>query len=325
VSDVEQVPAARPGQDRGGSRWHALPERGSPIMVSVLVAIARWLGRRAAGVVLYGIAVWYVALHPGVRRSSRDFLRRVKGRGTLRDVYRNVLAFSRVALDRIWLVSGDYRAFDIHVEGGEHLLALRDGGKGALLLMAHLGSFEAMRTLGRDNDFRVAMLGYFKNTERLNAVIQRFDRSGQTALIGIRPGDPSAVLEVEERIGRGEVVGTMADRVGFDARVARVPFLGGEACFPTGPYLLAHALRCPAYLCFALFRAPNRYELHCEPFADAIVLPRGAAREEAVKALAARYAVRLEHYCRAYPDNWFNFYDFWASAPPAPGAPPEAA
>ena len=28
-------------------------------------------------------------------------------------------------------------------------------------------------------------------------------------------------------------------------------------------------------------------------------------------ALAIAYAQRLEHYARAAPYNWFNFYDFW--------------
>ena len=30
-----------------------------------------------------------------------------------------------------------------------------------------------------------------------------------------------------------------------------------------------------------------------------------------LRALAARYAARLEEHCRAHPDNWFNFFDFW--------------
>jgi predicted LPLAT superfamily acyltransferase len=27
--------------------------------------------------------------------------------------------------------------------------------------------------------------------------------------------------------------------------------------------------------------------------------------------IMSRYVARLEHYCRAAPFNWFNFYDFW--------------
>ena len=39
------------------------------------------------------------------------------------------------------------------------------------------------------------------------------------------------------------------------------------------------------------------------------------------------YAERLEHHARRAPDNWFNFYDFWAppAQPPTPASPPRAA
>ena len=84
-----------------------------------------------------------------------------------------------------------------------------------------------------------------------------------------------------------------------------------QARFPSGPFLLAHLLNCPVYLVFALFTEPNRYDVHCELFADAIRLPR-ATREESVRAYAQKYASRLEHYVREAPQNWFNFYDFWS-------------
>ena len=86
--------------------------------------------------------------------------------------------------------------------------------------------------------------------------------------------------------------------------------MGGRIELPTGPYVLASVLKCPIYLTFGLYQAPNRYDLYCEPFADDIVLPRGD-REPALRALAQRYAERLEHYCRLAPDNWFNFADTW--------------
>ena len=71
-------------------------------------------------------------------------------------------------------------------------------------------------------------------------------------------------------------------------------------------------LKCPIYLVFGLYREPNRYELYCEPFSERLVLPRGA-REEALRHEVARYARRLEDYCRKAPDNWFNFFDFWGT------------
>ena len=43
---------------------------------------------------------------------------------------------------------------------------------------------------------------------------------------------------------------------------------------------------------------------------ERLMLPRGA-REEVLTREVARYARRLEDYCRKAPDNWFNFFDFW--------------
>jgi len=36
-----------------------------------------------------------------------------------------------------------------------------------------------------------------------------------------------------------------------------------------------------------------------------------------VAAAIARYAALLDQYCRKAPYNWFNFFDFWQSAPTA--------
>jgi predicted LPLAT superfamily acyltransferase len=216
-----------------------------------------------------------------------------------------------VILDRLFMVRGDFRPFQITFEGQEHLESLRARGRGALLIVSHLGSFEVLRAMSRERAFPVSILGYFGNASLINAALRRVNPAVDTRLIEIRPGDASFVFEVERCISEGQLVGTMGDRVGFDGKHARAKFLGSEASFPTGPYLLAAALGCPVYLAFGLYREPNRYELHCEPFADPIELPR-AARAEALQAYVSRYAARLEHHCRLAPYNWFNFYDFWS-------------
>jgi predicted exporter len=63
------------------------------------------------------------------------------------------------------------------------------------------------------------------------------------------------------------MVGILADRAPPTHRVARVPFLGAMAAFPTGPLRLTAALGAPVVLCFGLRRGTRRYTVIFEPFA----------------------------------------------------------
>ncbi len=294
--------------------WHELPERGTALGIRAVVRALRLLGRRGASWLLRVLAAWYVLFHPRIRRVSREYLRRVGSPARLRDVLHHVFTFAQVTADRVFLLSGAVERFRILRHGGEELAVHLRRGEGVVLLLAHLGSWEVLRIHSRDYQLRVNVLAYYENSRGVTDALRKLDPSVETQLIEIHPGDPSFVFDVEERIRRGEVVGTMGDRVGFDGKSVRVPFLGGEASFPTGPYLLASVLRCPVFLAFGLYQAPDRYHVHYEPFAEQVVLPRGPAREAALRELAARYAGRLEQHCRAHPDNWFNFYDFWRAA-----------
>ena len=39
--------------------------------------------------------------------------------------------------------------------------------------------------------------------------------------------------------------------------------------------------------------------------------PEGATKQARIQALADAYAATLESVVRQYPDQWYNFYDFW--------------
>jgi predicted LPLAT superfamily acyltransferase len=294
-------------------RWHHMAERGSVIGIRLVVVMATLLGRRLTSLVLPLIATWYALLDFRVRRASLDYLRRVHGRANLGQVIRHLRCFAQVTLDRLFLLRGRTSLFEISTHGEEHLAKLAQEHRGAILVVAHLGSFEIMRGLSGAMRFPVNVLGYFQNAPLINAVLRGLDPEVDARFIQIRPDDPTFIFEVEERVRAGEMVGTMGDRVGFGGKGLRVPFLGREALFPTGPYLLAALLRCPIYLAFSLYRSPNRYDLYCEPFEERVELPRGH-REEALRPLVARYASRLEAHCRLAPENWFNFYDFWSTS-----------
>ncbi|MBL0217740.1 MAG: hypothetical protein IPQ07_28165 [Myxococcales bacterium] len=89
-------------------------------------------------------------------------------------------------------------------------------------------------------------------------------------------------------------------------------FLGAEAAFPAGPWLLAHTLKCPVYFVAGVYTRPNHYALHFEFLADEVKLDR-KDRTASIARYAQSYASMLETYARSAPLNWFNFYDFWSA------------
>jgi predicted LPLAT superfamily acyltransferase len=200
--------------------------------------------------------------------------------------------------------------------GHELLTAAREQGRGAILLGAHLGSFEAMRARSQARDIALSILGHFENAKMINALFSVLNPGMAARVIHISPGSVDFIFRVQQRVEAGEFVAVLGDRTGLNEKSMVVDFFGAPARFPTGPFVLAAVLDCPVFLTFGLYREPNRYDLHCELFAERVELPR-PNRQAELRALVQRYAQRLEHYARLAPDNWFNFYDVWE-----PGALP---
>ncbi len=258
------------------------------------------------------IALWYRLFDRTASRASREWLERVHGRpASFREVYQHLRTFAQVTLDRIFLLSDQTDAFVFQRNGSHHLQNQLATGRGAVLLGAHLGSYEAMRASGAEENVPINILGYFKNAKRINAVLDGLN-PGQAARVIHLGDDPvSAMVAAKAGIERGELVAILGDRVGLNDKIVRAEFMGSEASFPTGPFLLASLLHCPVYMVFGLYHEPNRYDLYCEPFAESLDLPR-KSRQEALQGITQRYAHRLEHFCRLAPNNWFNYFDFWS-------------
>lgn len=296
-----------------GEVWLEQEEKGRPWSLALLRGATRVLGRRGSHAVLWVVCLYYTVLVPRARRASNDYFRRLGHEAGFWTAHRHIFRFAQVALDRMYLLSGRTELFEFGRNGSEHIRALVESGRGGVLLGAHLGSFEAMRAVASANDVRIGILAHNANAQKVRDFLQAVsDGKMMLDVIEIDPGDPSYIIEVQERIAKGHLIAVLGDRLGINERNVEAPFIDAPARFPAGPFILASVLKCPVVLVFGRFEAPNRYDVFCEPFAEQLVLPRGQ-RDAALRELVARYAARVEHHCRRAPDNWFNFYDFWNS------------
>jgi predicted LPLAT superfamily acyltransferase len=266
------------------------------------------LGRGPSRVLLRIISAYFLAFGGEAGRASRADLRRCLGREpTLGERYRHVFTFATTLHDRVYFLKGRFDLFDIEVHGRESL-----GSGGALLMGAHLGSFEALRACGREFGRRpVAMAMYADNAQQVNAVLSAIAPEAAADIVAL--GHVHSMLALHERLEAGALVGLLADRtLGAEPGIT-VPFLGEPAHFPTGPMRMAAALRQPVLFMTALHLGGNRYAIHLEPLADFTDM-EGVARPERdrrVRQATADFARRLESHTRRAPYNWFNFFDFW--------------
>jgi predicted LPLAT superfamily acyltransferase len=316
----DPAPAAK-ASAKARAEWVTRPERGSMTLLRIMAAASRLLGRARSRVLLYLIATYFVLFAPTVRRHARNYLRRALCREPkFSDRFRHVLNFASTIHDRVYLLSDRFDQFDISIEGEELMHAVRARGQGALLMGAHVGSFEVTHAIGlHQPGTRVVMAMYAENARKINTMLAALRPTITPEVISL--GHIEAMLEVRKRLDEGAFVGIMGDRTIGREPLQEVSFLGSPAYFPIGPMRAAALMRRPLIFMLGLYRGGNRYHLVFEHVADFSAVGR-AQRATAVAEAITRYAALLEKYCRSDPYNWFNFFDFWRDANPRPARPP---
>ena len=274
-------------------------------MQRTLIRLFRWfpLG------VLYGcmalVIPFYMLLGTGFR-PAYSFFRKRMGFSVLKSfvhVYLNEFEFGKVVMDRFAAFSG--KKFKMNAPRMDLFDALCKGEQGFIQLSSHVGNYE--------------MIGYsLVSPKRLNALVfsgetatvmeNRATLFGQTNVRMVPVSeDLSHIFTLNNALADGEIVSMPGDRVFGSRKTVECQFFGEKAKFPAGPFTMAVQREAPVLTVFAMKEGRREYKIYLD------VLPTSDAesKQDRIQALADAYAARLESIVRAYPDQWYNFYDFW--------------
>src|SRR6266480_2708893 len=170
--------------------WLDYRERGSRGATRFMKWLALRCGRRVARLLLVPICGYFLAFSPRARTTSREYLALALGRAPrFTDLWRHYFTFATTVLDRVYFIAGQFERFDIEVKGVDLLRRTLARGRGCLLLGAHLGSFELMRTLAPEHELPVNVVLY-EGGRRYVIYVEPFcdepagDRAGRAAWIG---------------------------------------------------------------------------------------------------------------------------------------------
>ena len=222
----------------------------------------------------------------------------------MRETFANFGAFFADLLTLNRHPSTDLAAYVASAEGEHHLDAALAAGRGVVLLTAHLGNWEFAGRLLSSRGRRTAHVVLSAEQDQ---ALERYLRLDSPQLRFVTRRHATSTLGLLAALRRAELVAMQADRPTGGRGDAIVPFFGEPAAFPIGPFVLARAAGAAVVTAFCAMAPGGRYRLEIDP-------PIWVKPGEEPSALATTVAA-LERVIRAYPTQWFNFFDAWS--PPA--------
>lgn len=288
-------PAALGPKSRGFRRWAFLGARYAP----------NWFVRMAPR--LLGAA--FALLLPRERKRVRECLRWALGERPAfvegRDVVQTFQNYASCLTESLGAERAEAKNARVIVDGQEHVRAALAGGRGLVMVTAHVGPWDvAARLLAEELGVRVALVMEAEPDPEARALHDEVRRRAGVDVFAVGEG-PLDGLPVLRHLRGGGVAAFQIDRRAASGRSLAAALFGRPFPVPEGPFRLAALAGAPLV---ALFSCRTGYFAYRVEVGPPVECRRPVV--EAELAAAAREAVgRLEAFIARYPTQWFHFGD----------------
>jgi phosphatidylinositol dimannoside acyltransferase len=194
--------------------------------------------------------------------------------------------------------------------GEEHLDGVLARGKGAVVVVGHLGNWDAAGAWVGARGNRLATVAEVLRPRRMfDFFADHRSRLGMT----IYPAERSAVLRLVEEVEAGAVVAVVGDR-DLKGRGPEVVFFGAPVTLPAGPASIAIRTGVPPIVAgvYGVTHENGKRGWIAE-LSEPIELPSETGAE-GVAVLTQAIATELERCIARRPEEWHVFQPFWRKA-----------
>jgi len=184
-------------------------------------------------------------------------------------------------------------------------------GNGAILVSPHLGNWELGGLGLADLGYTVNVLTFREPDEKVNELREKVRGDRGIGFIYVYRNDtsPLAIIEAVNCLRRNEVLALLGERDG-SSQTIKLDFFGKPSEIPVGSAYLAIASGAPVIPVFVPLENGKYSALM-----DEAIYFKGSHGEhkKVIREGMERLLAVFERYIREYPDQWYNFYDFWGA------------
>lgn len=291
------------GKTRGGSTGY-----------SIFAYIIKNFGLSFSYFFLRFVIIYFFFFAPKSVKALYQYFRRIKKFSffkSLRLIFRNNFIYGQTLIDKHALLAGYRTKLTFDFDGEKYLRQIAAGKKGGLLISAHVGNFEIAGFLLKRLEMKANLLMFNAEHEKIKAVQEKTFTEIAVNVISIK-NDFSHMIEIKNAFDRNELVCMLGDRFVEGVKTLPAKFLGEEARFPTGPFYMAMKYDVPISFVFGMKEKKYHYHFYASApknyFQPQLNLKN---RDQNITAIINDYIYELEKVLKKYPEQWFNYYDFW--------------
>lgn len=256
----------------------------------------------------------YLVIHPNERKAIYRYFRDRQNFSAFKSALmtiRNHYVFGKIVMDKFAVLAGRKEQFRLTVDGDECFRKLVARESGFVMVSAHIGNFELAGYALSQNEKKIYTMYYAGEGEALQQHRQRRMNVNNVEMVPVL-GDMSHLFLLNSALDEGNIVSMTGDRVWGSDKTFECAFFHSQARFPMGPFRLAAIKEVPVVALFAMKERGLNYRIYVKSLTADCSRKMPAAKR--AKLLADDFAAMLEDMVRKYPEQWFNFYDFWESS-----------
>lgn len=192
------------------------------------------------------------------------------------------------------------KKFFAYLKGEEILQQALAKGKGAILLTAHLGNWEAGGSILSAMDHSLALVVMSHNAPATNTLVNQLRQFKGIKVFEVDQSLFSGI-EILHHLRNNGIVAMSGDK-DLLGQGRPVTYFGRTVSFPIGPVVLAMNSGAPLIPAFVLKQPDGRYFGVLE---KAIPIVLEGARNDIIDNSLSETARIFEKYIRSYPDQWY--------------------
>ena len=278
-------------------------QRGSGWSIGLVLTLYRLFGYKFIYYLMYPVTFFYYIFAGNVKKSLIIYYEHLSLPFSEKIYYEHLRQFAICMVDR-FITKIDPDSYIYEYENRE--MPAETLRHATILLQSHFGGWAASSNANNIQNrlnivMREVMLDEIKKIER------SIDPQRDIRVIDLNGGTISASVQIANALLDDEVVAMMGDRAASKKAEIEMIFLGEPANFNKSPFQIAYKMEKPILVYFVIYKGIQHYRVEYLK----IEMDRSKNEEEAIEEALKTYIGLYEKVVRQYPNQWFNFYNFW--------------